>query len=185
MQILPIFTEQDEGVYSIALDGSQQDVLTVLRDDWSNPEFVRNFFKKNKHLLDQPRYSDFTVNEASMKTLEDAIILFEQLENYARSGFESDYENLSDFFKPLHKNETNLPTYQASKTYGISIKDSWLRLYAIRLDVNCYLITGGGFKLVAAMQDDNYLTEQLNIIKETQQYLESMGVIYPEDLNTL
>lgn len=185
MKFLPIFTEQNEGVYSILLDGNTLDALTFLKEKWGDPEFVRNFFKKNKHLLDTPRYSEFSVNEASIKTLEDAIILFDQLETFTKSGFEKDTDNLSDFFKPLHKNETNLPLYQASKTYGISIQDSWLRVYAIRLAVNCYIITGGGFKLVGAMQDDPYLKHQLDIIKQTQNYLESMGVTNPEDLTDL
>lgn len=185
MKILPIFTEQDEGVYSIQLDEEYQDVLTTLKEAWGNPEFVRNFFKTNKHLLEEPRYREYTVNEASMKTLEDAEILFDQLEDYAKAGFDEDNENLSDFFKPLHKNETNLPPYQASKAYGVSISNSWLRLYAIRLDINCYVITGGGFKLVPAMQNDPYLTKQLKIIKQVQNYLTKMGVIDPEDLNTL
>lgn len=185
MIIIPIFTEQEEGVYSIQLDGENQDILAILKQNWGDPEFVYRFFKKNKNLLKAPRYRHLTVQEASIKTLEDSIVLFNQLEEYAKEGFYKKNENLSDFFEPLHRNETKLPAYQASKTYGVSIPGSWLRLYAIRLDVNCYVITGGGFKLVKTMQEDIHLVKQLDIIKETQNYLEEMGVIYPEDLNTL
>lgn len=120
-----------------------------------------------------------------MKTLEDAITLFNELEDYTKSGFKNELdENLTDFFKPLHKNETNLPKYQASKTYGVEIKNSWLRLYAIRIDVNCYIITGGGIKLVKAMQDTPYLAQQLEYIKQTQRFLEQQNISYPEDLHT-
>ncbi len=182
MKILPIFVEQSDGLYAVHRDNEHLDSLEVVKENWSNPEFVYKFFKINRYLLDQPRYRDFTVQEAAMKTLEDATELFDQLETYAQSGFESNEQNLSDFFKPLHKNETNLPPYQASKAYGVQIKDSWLRLYAIRLDVNCYIITGGGIKLVDAMQDVPYLEQELQYLRRTQRYLEENEVIYPEDL---
>lgn len=182
MKILPIFTEQNEGIYTVHYKDEEFDALKTLKEDWSNPEYIYQFFKDNRYLLNNPRYRDFTVQEAAMKTLEDASTLFDQLKTYAKTGFEGHEQNLSDFFKPLHKKETNLPAYQASKTYGIQIKDSWLRLYAIRLDVNCYIITGGGIKMVDAMQDVPYLARQLEYIKLTQNYLEEQEVIYPEDL---
>lgn len=182
MEILPIFVEQSNGIYAIRRDGESLDALEILQDCWCNPEYVYEFFKDNRQLLDQARYRDYTVQEAAIKTLEDAVILFDQLETYSHSGFESNEQNLSDFFAPLHKNETNLPPYQASKAYGVQIKNSWLRLYAIRLDVNCYIITGGGIKLVNAMQDVPYLAEQLEYLAQTQRYLEKNQVLFPEDL---
>jgi hypothetical protein len=183
LKILPIFTEQNEGVYAVHHNDELLDALETLQERWSDPEYVYQYFKDNRNLLDNPRYRDFTIQEAAMKTLEDAMELFDQLENYAKTGFENNEQNLSDFFKPLHKNETNLPAYQASKTYGVNINDSWLRLYAIRLDVNCYIITGGGIKMVDAMQDVPYLAQQLEYIKLTQNYLEEQQIIFPEDLN--
>lgn len=182
IEILPIFVEQNNGVYAVHRENELLDALENLQENWSNPEYVYDFFKNNRHLLNQPRYRDYTVQEAAIKTLEDAKELFDQLEAYAKSGFENDDENLSDFFTPLHKNETNLPPYQASKAYGIQIKDSWLRLYAIRLDVNCYIITGGGFKMVNAMQDVPYLAQELDYLKQTQLYLEENQILFPEDL---
>ena len=72
--------------------------------------------------------------------------------------------------------------YEQCKAYGIKIKDGWLRLYAIRIDHNTFVITGGGIKLVRTMQEDKLLEEELQKLKDTQQYLIENNLFDVDDI---
>ena len=159
------------------------DELEKLQTWWTDPEYILTFFKKNKQLLANGIYGDYTVNEAAVKTLQDAQTLFDQLYDIAEKGFSDPTDNLSQFFYPLHESDKKqLLQYEQCKAYGIKINDGWLRLYAIRLDANTFVITGGGIKLVQKMQDVFYLNDELEKLKTVQQYLKDEGILDVDDL---
>lgn len=61
-------------------------------------------------------------------------------------------------------------------------RQGWLRLYAIRLGENCYIITGGAIKLTHHMRRD-HLQAELKKLKLVQTFLQNNDINYPEDLN--
>ena len=50
------------------------------------------------------------------------------------------------------------------------------RLYAIWIDPNVYIITGGGIKLVKEMKDMPELTKELQKIRVVREWLQERGV---------
>lgn len=98
MKILPIFTEQNQGICTVHFPNSDMDELEKLQTWWTDPEYILTFFKKNKQLLANGIYEDYTVNEAAVKTLQDAQTLFDQLYDIAEKGFSDPTDNLSQFF---------------------------------------------------------------------------------------
>jgi hypothetical protein len=83
-------------------------------------------------------------------------------------------------FKPLNNFEYAITAYQKSKA---RIRKGWLRLYAIRLAENCYLVTGGAINLTLDMKRA-HLQNELNRLEQAKLFLRSNGIAYPEDLNT-
>lgn len=72
---------------------------------------------------------------------------------------------------------------QQVKQYLARIKRGWLRLYAIRLAPNCYLVTGGAIKLTNDMRR-KHLQHELMKLDQAKALLRNTGIYYPQDLNT-
>ena len=183
MKILPTFTEQNQGICTILIRKDGVDELEYLEEIWNDTEYLLRFFTERKNDLAKGIYSKYTVHEAVLKTINDANTLFDQLYEIAEKGFTDPTDNLSQMFQPLHERDKNLlQPYEQCKAYGIKIKDGWLRLYAIRLDHNTFIITGGGIKLVRTMQEDKLLDQELQKLKNTQQYLIEQGILDVDDI---
>jgi hypothetical protein len=76
--------------------------------------------------------------------------------------------------------EYTVATHLKSKA---RIRKGWLRLYAIRLAKNCYLMTGEAIKLTQDMKRD-HLEEELKKLEHAKHFLRDNGIDFPEDLNT-
>tara|TARA_R110001583_G_scaffold97598_1_gene242440 strand:- start:1070 stop:1633 length:564 start_codon:yes stop_codon:yes gene_type:complete len=183
LKILPTFTEQNQGICTIQIRKDGIDELEHLEEIWNDPEYLLGFFTDQKNNLANGIYSKYTIREAVLKTIEDSSILFDQLYDIAEKGFTDPNDNLSQLFYPLHDGDKKqLQPYEQCKAYGIKIKDGWLRLYAIRIDHNTFVITGGGIKLVRTMQEDKLLEEELQKLKDTQQYLIENNLLDVDDI---
>lgn len=53
---------------------------------------------------------------------------------------------------------------------------SWLRIYAIRLEKDVFVVTGGAIKLTRTMQERPHTQEQLDKLNRCRQYLKNNGV---------
>ena len=54
---------------------------------------------------------------------------------------------------------------------GRPLHASWLRIYAIKLDPGCYIITGGAIKLTRTMQEREHTLKELNKMEQVRNYL--------------
>lgn len=186
MKIIPTFVEQNQGICTIIINIDGIEELAKIEESWNDPKYLLSFFEKNKHHLKSGYYDDYTTNEAVIKTIEDAQELFDQLYKIASSGFEEPTDNLSQLFKPLHKNEIGKTVdYQKCKAYGLQLHNSWLRLYAIRIGSNTFVITGGGIKLVRTMQEDKLLQYELEKLELTQEFLLENNILDIDDIENL
>lgn len=183
MKILPTFTEQNQGICVLLLQEDGIDELEHLENIWNDPEYLLEFFNKQKSKLAHGIYSKYTVREAVLKTIDDSTTLFDQLYDIAERGFDDPSDTLSQFFFPLHESDKkHLSPYEQCKAYGIKISNGWLRLYAIRLDANTFVITGGGIKLTRSMQEDKLLLKELQKLKDTHQYLIENNITDIDDI---
>lgn len=87
--------------------------------------------------------------------------------------------DLSKLFRPLDNNQASDTMLQKEKArlkreFGHS---SWLRLYAIKLTAEVYIITGGAIKLTATMQEREHTRKELAKIDKVRRYLLEEGII--------
>lgn len=83
-------------------------------------------------------------------------------------------------FQPLSDSDYKLKVYQKSKVKG-NKKRSWLRLYAIRIEANTFVITGGAIKLTKTMNERNHTNRELQKLTVSRDYLRKMEILFKED----
>ncbi|NDV57343.1 hypothetical protein [Bacteroides sp. 519] len=164
MKIVPIFADK---LFSFHYEGECLDEYGRLLDAWNDPEYLFDFAEENKDYIAQLGYSTDGFVE---RILVDAEILEELLLKYR------DNELLIDScFQPLHNQEYK------SKILSLQKKRCrFLRLYAIRIDVNCYVITGGAIKITRTMQEHPDANKEFQKLEQCKNYLQSKDV-FDED----
>ncbi len=86
-------------------------------------------------------------------------------------------------FRPLENSRTGEMTLGKEKA---RIKNrtqhaSWLRIYAIKLEPGCYIITGGAIKLTRTMQERQHTLVELQKMEKVRNFLLNGDVIDADD----
>ena len=62
------------------------------------------------------------------------------------------------------------------------IRNPKLRIYAVRIAENTYVVTGGAIKLTDRMEERPHTKEQLVRLTKVKDWLRDEGILYPDDL---
>lgn len=179
MEIIDTFTIQYQCLYSVLFDteiGTLDDEgnpkpldqlheFQRLFNLWKNAAALNDFFEEYEEDLKDPYWDGITIDEAITKTQKEAKELNKILIEYAKDGKS---KNLSMLFKPLSKGGYSSLEKDKVKVSG---KKTWIRLYAIRIDVNLFVVCGGAIKLRKTLNERDYLLKELEKLEITKQYL--------------
>jgi hypothetical protein len=183
MKIVTTFAVVEESLYSVLFDtelGAVDDDGVVipnerlhefrrLFDFWNDPLQMREFFEEHEADLNEDYWDGITINEAIYKTRAEAKELERTLLEYAEAGITIRLKNLSMLFKPLSDGRIE-KEFEKDKV-KVDGKKTWIRLYAIRIDVNLFVVCGGAIKLRKTLNDRTYLLKELDKIDITRNYL--------------
>lgn len=131
---------------------------------WSNPLYLYDYFEKNQSYLRDRFWKSVSIEDAATITKQKALEFEASLTDNSR-----DIESL---FQPLD----NRTTHFAELIKGKS-KYDWLRIYAIKIDANRFLVTGGAIKLTYEMKDHESTRDELKKLEKTKNFLIELGVI--------
>ena len=147
------------------------DELSQLFRDWTNGEYLFDFFMENIEDLKEYFHIE-RIDEAVNDTFEDADVLQEWVLEFPYT------ENLDELFKPLAMTDTvnRELSREKARNWERNRHASWLRIYAIRLEPNVYVVTGGAIKLTPTMQDREHTMIQLEKLNRLKSYLKSNGI---------
>jgi len=180
MKIVGIFAVVNHGLLSVQFKGEELDEFDKVFTKWRDYEYLRQFFKDNISDLQSGFFGDITVNEAVSITIDEAIKMQTNIKRIAKKGLNDSDLTLQDLvFTSLHKNDFTIKHLQ-SKAYGQTYH-SWLRLYAIRISKNLYVVSGGAIKLTKAMNGISHLEDELKKLIATQKYLKEIGLLDEDD----
>ncbi|MBR6042730.1 MAG: hypothetical protein IKP37_08870 [Paludibacteraceae bacterium] len=173
MDLISIFADK---IWSVRYDGDEDSIFEILYDRFTDVEFLHNFYKKHITEINNSIWKNRTEEEFVEEVTREADSFFERLEQIDKDGsYSFDCE-----FMPLSNNPKSLEwVFEKQKAKGKGPNYSWpsyLRLYAVKIDKNKYIITGGGIKLVRCMQDSSYLVEELKKIDKVIKWLKEKGV---------
>jgi hypothetical protein len=172
MKIVPIFGEK---LFAIQYPGEPEDEFRRLFNLWADPEHLENFFERNKADITDGFYGTFTVEGATFETYEHAEYLEEQLLALTVQSDTDQLKGLESIFKPLHDSQTKLLTLNESKA-----RKHWLRIYALRVEKDIYIITGGAIKLTKTMQERKHTYDELIKIRQCKTFLMEKGIVDKE-----
>jgi hypothetical protein len=146
-------------LYAFHYDKEVDNELDRLLEIWTNVRYLKVFAQKN--------------NITDIKTfVENRLIDADEMQDKI-DEIRINNEILDRFFRPLHNFET---------AYGIlSLQKgkkphNHLRLYAIRIDTNCYVITGGAIKMSLDMKDHPLTQKEVEKLNWAKSYLQDNQV---------
>ena len=153
-------------LWAVRYDRMADNALQMLFEQWSNPEWLVNFFLEN--MADLESYFKITdINQAIFDTIDDNQRIQCLILDLSPDA------DLDQIFRPIENNRTSEMLLSKEKA---RIKDrpqhaSWLRIYAIKLEPGCYIITGGAIKLTRTMQEREHTLNELNKMEQVRNYL--------------
>ena len=145
--------------------------LALLFDSWNDIGFLMDFFMENLDDLKQ-FFHIRRISDAIDDTMDDA-------EELQRLILDIPYtENLDELFTPLGSADLTIRelTREKARNWDRIGHASWLRVYAIRLEKNVFVVTGGAIKLTRSMQERPHTQEQLEKLNSCRQFLLDNGV---------
>ena len=144
-------------LWAVRDEAKEADELTILFRKWSNANYLLDFFLA--HIDDLQGF--FHVEK-----IRDAIKDFPYT------------EQLDELFHPLSLTDNRIHelTREKARHWDRERHASWLRIYAIRIEPNVYIITGGAIKLTAKMQDREHTQIELDKLNACRNYLQQKGV---------
>ncbi len=160
------------------VENKQSNEFCRLFNNWQDPEYLYNFFNEHKQDLQKKFFNYISIEKAILKTIDTAYKFQQKILSTAEKEKNDDYQNLQTLFVPLNNYEKvifPIPEHQKSKAYGS--KKSWLRMYAIRIEKNVFIITGGAIKLTRTMNERKHLRKELKKLENVKQFLISEGII--------
>lgn len=184
MNLTPIFATEyqtETDLWSILFSNDCEFDIAFM--NWFDSEYLLNFFKKNQEDLANGFYGVSSIEEAIEITLDEAEVFEDYLLENSYKINEVDEHSLSKIFKPLNNNDYQESDLQKNKVRPKSAI-SWLRLYAIMVKPNSFVVSGGAIKLTKNM-DRDHLEVELTKLEKTKCFLSDESIMDSDDINKL
>ncbi len=160
MKIVTIFAYN---LFAFHYKGEKENELSRLLDLWNDTAYISSFLEEHKR--DIPSHEN--INQLPFKILGFSNNIDDKLNELANN----ESLQLEEFFAPLHNQE-----YQELKLSKQKGSKNYLRLYAIKIDKNCFVITGGAIKFTHLMEQRPHTKQELVKINRCRDYLKDNGV---------
>jgi len=175
MQIIRIFAD-DNSLLSVQYDGNDIDEFSRLFDEWTDIEYLEHFFTNNQEDLNRPAWAGTSIDEAIIRTRNEAIKSRRYLKKLTKLSVGERIGLFTKFFKPLENSQSRFDFLDKKKAYGVDYH-SWLRMYALKIGDDMYLITGGAIKLTDRMDERDHTRIELNKLERCKDFLFEQGII--------
>jgi len=152
------------------------DEFTRLFREWTDIEWLESFFSENEADLFKPFWSPITIEQAVLKTRYEAITLRRLFRRLVGESPEIRIEKFRELFKPLQMIRKDDNYLGKKKAYGTEQR-SWLRIYALKVSDDMYIITGGAIKLTGNMEEREHTRIELEKLENCRWFLREQGLI--------
>lgn len=174
-------------LYSIKFDEADTDEYSRALALWKDLDYLVDFFRANAKEVDQQFWREVGLTPDSPiasaeRVASEAIVLAAHIRQLAQNAIDGQIPDFEDFFHPLGGKYSYVRELEPHKSYG-TFNPSLLRLYAIKLDHNVYLIVFGGIKLGRTIQNSPGLKDQVfNRIDNVITFLKANGIFEGDDI---
>lgn len=155
MEFINIFAPH---LYALVIE-KEIDEFTSFINFLTDASELEAYFNENSDVL---KFNNISIEEAVEKTADLATELYDYLDQ--------NKENLSKVFEPLKKFGNELVLHKMKH------KIDWVRLYAIQVESQYYVITGGAIKQSQKMSDHPETLRQLKTLEKVRDFLLEQGI---------
>ncbi|RPH32685.1 MAG: hypothetical protein EHM93_08170 [Bacteroidales bacterium] len=134
-----------------------------LMDIWTDVSYLHAYAKRNKV-------------KNIYGFIDDILKCAEKIQDFL-DNISQNKEPFGSYFEPLQQSENDNKVLALQKG---KIRKNQLRLYAVKIDANCFVITGGAIKMSQKMEDHPDTANELEKLKKARIYLNQNGV-FDED----
>ena len=180
MEFVCIF-EDLNCLLTIKEDNEKLNEFDKIFDNWTDLEYLHNFFSIYQKDLNRPIWEDISIEQAVIETRKEAIRFREYLRKIAKKPANERISFLIKLFKPLSNNQIVLSFLEKKKAYGSRDK-TWLRIYALKAGDDTYIITGGAIKLTHRMNEREHTSNELKKLEKCKQFIIDEGIVDDEGL---
>jgi hypothetical protein len=180
MKIRRIFADQDF-LLSAHWDGQILDEFSRIFDCWTDIGFLENFFTEHEKDLHAPFWKGITIEEAVFSTRGSAIKFRNTFKDLVTESENCRVSFFRTLFRPLYPDGGRLVVLSKNKAYG-AVERSWLRIYAIKIGVDMYIITGGAIKLTQVMEERAHTLQELTKLDMCREFLKAEGIFDEEGM---
>lgn len=160
---MKIFTIFEGQLYAFQYKNEDADELSRLLALWNNTAYLYEFVKINK--ADIPER--FTIKQIVNQLIKNA----EEIDDALYEIFKNPTRSLEEFFSPLHNLEYQIVELSMQKG-----RKQYLRLYAIKIDTNCFIITGGAIKFHHLNKDRPHTQEEMIKLNRCRDFLKDNDI---------
>jgi hypothetical protein len=160
MKIVRIFADQ---LFAFRYDNETDNELRRLLTLWNDTAHLYQFVMQHK--ADAPQ--NVSIPTLINQLIDNANNIDDTLNKISTDPNRS----LEEFFKPLDNQEYHI--VELSKQKG---RKNYLRLYAIRVDTNCFVITGGAIKFHHLNKDRPHTQKEMEKIDRCRNFLKDNSV---------
>lgn len=159
MKIIRIF---EDDLFSFHYENELHNELERLMKRWTNAEYLFDY-AINNNIPDNIGFVSALFNQVA------------EIENTLEMIFQGKYP-IGHFLMPLHFAEHGkMLSMQKGK-----ISRNQLRLYALKIDENCFVITGGAIKMSQKMSEHEETSNELDKLIKARNHLNANGVFDTE-----
>lgn len=168
MKIIRIF---EPHLYAFHFPNETENALMKLWLDWSDTEKMNSFLKE--HEVDWRKRGYDNLNTLRLNLTRNA----QKFEDLISVACDAENPKLDELFAALfnseYKREINLSKRKAKNAK----RDNFLRIYALKIDSNCYVVTGGAIKFTDFMEERPHTQNELDKLEVCRNFLRANGVV--------
>lgn len=175
MKFVSIFGDE-ECLLSVKGDHEKYSEFDKIFSNWTDIEYLHNFFTDNEKDLSDPIWEGITIEQAIIKTRNETYKFLQHLKRISKKPSKERIPLLLRLFYPLGNGLITNHLFEKKKAYGNRSK-SWLRIYALKAGEDMYIITGGTIKLTREMHEREHTRSELVKLDKCRNFLISEGIV--------
>lgn len=174
-------------LYSITFDEEDLTEYHRVFKEWHDLDYLVRFFTQHKDYLATDFWKESGLDpdnpeKSAYRVIEESDCLERYIEDIVVNCSNGEKPDFDEYFHFLGGKYKCLWSLEPVKSYG-TLSPSLLRLYAIKIESNCYLIVYGGIKLADTIQNSPVLKDKVfRKIDTVLEFLKNNGITDSEDL---
>lgn len=127
-----------------------KDEFTKWRRLWQDPSFLSDFYCNHIEYFREPFWAGIDEERFVMDAIASAPEIFRNLEAALQKD---DLENLFQPLSPQDERQADYTSIRVKSKFGCIQNHFAFRIYAVKVDDGCYVITGGAIKITRGMSE--------------------------------